>query len=342
MPPLSVSVALCTFNGAAFVAEQVESILRQTRPVVEIVVHDDASGDDTLALVERVWTDHRDRASGPVPDLRITRNPRRLGVARNFEETLRDCRGDLIALCDQDDRWDADRLARIVPRFAERPALLMIHGDAVLVDGSGANAGGTLFEALLVSDDELRMIEQGRGWEPLLNRNLVTGATAVLRSTLRDASLPIPPHWLHDEWLGMVAALLGGLAVERQPLLAYRQHGANQIGAQPAGVIARLRRALDDGGQWHADKMQRANELAERARAMGPAVDPAAIQAVEAKAVHHDIRAHLPGSRPARVVPVWREWRTGRYRRFGLGAAGVLRDLLQPSRHRPISAGRKC
>lgn len=339
MQELSVSVALCTCNGAAYVVEQVDSILRQTWPVLEIVVHDDASEDDTVERVERAWTEHQARTEGDVPELRITRNLRRLGVARNFEEALRDCRGDLIALCDQDDRWDSERLAAIVPRFIENPQVLMIHGNATLVDQSGANPGGTLFNALAISEGELRMIEQGRGWEPLLDRNLVTGATAVLRSALRDGSLPIPAHWLHDEWLGMMAALLGGLAVERNPLLAYRQHGANQIGARRAGPIDLVRRALDDRGQWHTDKMYRAIELAERARALGRAVDPSALEAIEEKAVHHSVRAHLPGSRPARLVPVWQEWKTGRYRRFGRGLNGVLRDLLQPDKVRSRAHG---
>lgn len=326
----TVSVALCTCNGAAYVAEQVDSILRQTWPVLEIVVHDDASDDNTVDLVESTWAAHRASDGGAVPQLRIARNLNRLGVARNFERTLQDCRGDLIALCDQDDRWEPGRLAVLVPRFIDKPGLLMIHGNATLVDRSGTSPGGTLFDALAISETELRLIEEGRGWEALLDRNLVTGATAVLRSSLRDVSLPIPPHWLHDEWLGMMAALLGGLSVERNPLLAYRQHGANQIGARRAGPVDLVRRALADRGQWHADKMHRATELAERARALGSPVDPRALAAIEEKAVHHSVRAHLPGPRPARLLPVWHEWKTGRYRRFGRGLNGVLRDLLQP------------
>ena len=330
MPTPTVSVALCTCNGAAFVAEQVDSILCQSWPVLEIVVHDDASDDDTVALVEHTWAKHRTRVEGDVPDLRITRNPKRLGVARNFEETLRACRGDLIALCDQDDRWDPERLAAVIPRFIDNPDLLMVHGNATLVDRSGTNPGGTLFQALAISETELRLIEEGRGWEALLDRNLVTGATAVLRRSLRDVSLPIPPHWLHDEWLGMIAALLGGLAVERDPLLAYRQHGANQIGAKRAGPVDLVRRALADRGQWHTDRMHRAIELAERARGLSAVLDPRALDAIVEKAVHHSVRAHLPGPRPARLLPVWQEWRTGRYRRFGRDLHGVLRDLLQP------------
>lgn len=328
MPTPTVSVALCTCNGAAYVAEQVESILRQTLPVTEIVVRDDASQDDTLSIIEQACLRAR-TVPGRLPDLRITRNSERLGVARNFEAALRDCRGDLIALCDQDDRWDPDRLSALVPSFERDSGLLLLHGNARLVDRAGSSLQSTLFEALAVSEGELRQIEQQRGWEALLDRNLVTGATAVLRRQLRDISLPIPPHWLHDEWLGMVAALLGGLAVERRPLLAYRQHGANQIGARRASPVDLVRRALSVRGDWHADKAERASELASRARDL-PDVDREALEAIEQKALHHRLRAQLPAPRVARVVPVWREWKTGRYRRFGRGVQGILRDLLQP------------
>lgn len=329
MPTPSVSVALCTCNGAAYVAEQVDSILRQSLPVMEIVVRDDASQDGTLSVVEQTWLGERARG-GRVPELRITRNPERLGVARNFEAALLDCRGDLIALCDQDDRWDPDRLAAVVPRFERDPELLLVHGNANLVDRGGHSIHSTLFEALAISEGELRSIERGRGWEALLDRNLVTGATAVLRTRLRDASLPIPPHWLHDEWLGMMAALLGGLAVERRPLLAYRQHGANQIGARRASPLDLVRRAFSARGDWHADKAERAGELAARVRDLPIAAGPEALEAVEQKVAHHRARAQLPAPRAARLAPVWREWRTGRYRRFGRGVQGVLRDLLQP------------
>lgn len=339
MPAPTVSVALCTCNGARYIVEQVESILHQTSPVAEIVVHDDASDDDTVALVERTWATHRERSEGQaVPELRVTRNAHRLGVARNFEAALVACRGDLIALCDQDDRWNPDRLAVLVPHFVAHPATMLVHGNAILVNASGTPEGGTLFDALAITPSELRLIEEGRGWVPLLGRNLVTGATAVLRRNLRDASLPLPPHWLHDEWLGMVAALLGGLHVERTPLLAYRQHGANQIGARRARLIDLVRRAQFDRGEWHANKMHRAIELLARAKELGGAVDSQALQTIEQKAEHHRVRAQLPAARHARLWPVWREWKTGRYRRFGRGLHGVLRDLLQPSAADPVSA----
>ncbi|AEG91963.1 glycosyltransferase family 2 protein [Ramlibacter tataouinensis] len=330
MGDLRVSVALCTCNGAAYIGEQLRSILAQTRRVAEIVVRDDASDDATLAELQASWEAHRWAVTAEPPPLRITRNPRRLGVARNFEAALRDCRGDLIALCDQDDVWDPQRLAILLPRFEADARLLLLHGDARLVDGQGQDLGSTLFQALNVTSMELEAISEGQGWQPLLGRNLVTGATVLLRRSLCDAAIPIPDHWLHDEWLGIVAALLGGLAVERRCLLAYRQHSGNQIGARRASLADLASRALGRREQWHAQKLHRARELHQRAAQLPGAGPAEALAEIEEKVLHQAVRASLPATRIARLLPVLREWRTGRYRRFGRGIQGVLRDLLQP------------
>lgn len=324
-----VSVALCTCNGEPFIGEQVRSILRQTMPVSEVVVRDDASTDSTLAEIKRVW---REVAQGnAVPVLRLHRNPVRLGVASNFESALSDCTGDLIALCDQDDVWHPARMARLVQRFEHRKDLLMVHGNARLVDASGRTLGRTLFDALSVSERELGAISAGRGWQPLLDRNLVTGATSMLRRSLLTLALPIPPSWLHDEWLGIVAALLGGLEVERVPLLDYRQHGGNLIGARREGLSDWVRRAIEPRGSWMEQRVLRANALEARAVRWGSLLGPAQHEAIREKAAHHRARAALPPQRLARVAPIWREWRTGRYARYGRGALGLLRDLLQPA-----------
>jgi hypothetical protein len=235
-----------------------------------------------------------------------------------------------VALCDQDDRWHLDRTAALVGRFEADANLLLLHGDAKLVAADGSSLGTTLFQAVGATYSELLSIEQGRGWEALLDRNLVTGATVLLRRSLIDVALPVPAHWLHDEWLGMVAALLGGLALERRQLLDYRQHAGNQVGARAAGVTDLVQRASESRGQWHANKSLRAHELAERAGRLPGQLPAGAREAIQEKDQHQALRASLPAARLARLMPVWREWRSGRYGRFGRGWQGVLRDLLQP------------
>jgi hypothetical protein len=322
-----VSVALCTCNGSRFIAEQVESICRQTRPAAEIVLRDDSSDDDTVARARDAWERCRAERPDATPELRIEVHARRLGVTKNFASALADCRGDLIALSDQDDRWHPGRLEHLVGRMAAQPATLLLHGNARMVDADGQWLGNTLFDALAISGSELGKISQGRAFEVLLDRNLVTGAATIFRRSLLAAALPIPAHWIHDEWLGAIAAALGGVDVEPDPLLDYRQHGGNQIGAQRENLFDAIRRATKERGDWHMQRLLRAQEL--EARLAQLSVSGPVLEAVREKVAHHRARAAFPAGRVRRPLPILREWSTGRYRRFGRGLRGVIKDLLE-------------
>ena len=98
---------MCTYNGAQFVAEQVESILAQTRAVHELVVGDDASRDETLAIVRQVIENHRARGGAAIDLVVLTRDPHEhpqpYGVAGNFARALEAASGDVVLLSDQDD-----------------------------------------------------------------------------------------------------------------------------------------------------------------------------------------------------------------------------------------------
>ena len=185
----TVSVALCTFNGARWIEEQLRSILGQTLLPDEIVVSDDRSTDATLTVLTGVfdsWT-----AEHPDSSIRllVMSSDVRRGVTANFERSILATTGDLVALCDQDDVWHPDRLQQIVTTFARRRRLLLLHGDARIVDEAGIWSGATLFETLEVTSSERSAVSGGRGYDALLRRNLVTGATTVLR---RELVAPFP------------------------------------------------------------------------------------------------------------------------------------------------------
>lgn len=315
----TVSVALCTHNGAAHIQEQVRSILAQSFGVVEIVLSDDASTDNTVELAAAAV------AGSPV-ELRVLRNATPLGVTRNFEQAILACTGELVALSDQDDSWHHDRIERGVSVFADNPRLSLVHSDAVLVDASGVPLGATLFEALGIDRDAVRTIHDGGAFELLARRNLVTGATAMLRRSLAVDCAPFPTGWVHDEWLAIVAAARGELDVIAEPLVDYRQHGSNEIGAQKLSVVAKFSRMVEPGAARSERLLARATSLVDRL----PALAPDRASAVAEKLEHERVRSSLGRSRFTRISPVLRELRTGRYSAFGRGAADAVRDLLQP------------
>ena len=328
----TVSVALCTFNGERFVGEQVASILAQHPLPAEIVLSDDASTDATVSIVE----DAVARFSAEHPDggvtLRVLRNPRALGVVRNFEQAVTATTGEFIILCDQDDRWVPGRIARELAAFADQPDLVLVHADANLIDADGKPLGDSLFRALGMTERERTLISSGRALAALLGRNLVTGATTMFRRSLLEPALPFPSSWVHDEWLAAIAAATGRVDFLPERLIDYRQHAGNVIGAGRIGLSGRLDRLREPREQRNRGLVERAGDLVDRLAALGPAVPHADLRLAEDKLAHERERLSLPRARLRRIGPVLRELSGGGYAHFGRGAQDALRDLVQPAR----------
>ena len=323
---LDVSVALCTRNGARYLPEQIRSICTQTPLPREIVLSDDGSTDDTLAVVRDTLAqcDVADRI-----ELRVFSNVPPLGVTRNFEQAVRACSHDLIALCDQDDAWHPGRLARMAAQFESRPDLLLLHTDARLVDAQLEPLGSTLFHALEVQPAELSAISRGEAFGVLLRRNLVTGATTMFRKTLLDTALPFAPEWVHDERLAAVAAAIGRMDVLPEPTIDYRQHASNQIGARRLTLSEKIAKAFAERGDKHVARLRRAEALLQRLQQLGARVPARYLEAQRDKVAHQRFRAELPSARPLRLLPILIEAARGRYARFGRGGHAIVQDLLE-------------
>ncbi|WP_237071786.1 glycosyltransferase [Mizugakiibacter sediminis] len=323
--PLTISVALCTYNGAAYLDAQLDSLLAQQRRPDEIVVADDGSGDGTRERLRAF----RARAAQAGVEVTLIENAANLGYVRNFEQALAAARGALLFPCDQDDVWRADKLARMAVEFERRPELSLLHTDARLVDAQGRPTGTTLFRALEARRDELDALHAGRGFDVLLRRNLVTGATVGLRRELLAAARPFPPELVHDEWLALIAAATGTVDALEDTLIDYRQHGGNQIGMRPRGLADKwedLKRLRPETLQRLAARMAL---LGERLQRLGAAVPPAHLARVRDKERHLRLRAALPPRGPARLGVVLREARGGGYARYSNGVRSMLRDLLR-------------
>jgi hypothetical protein len=216
-----------------------------------------------------------------------------------------------------------------VAGFDKRPDLLLLHSDARLVDGARKDLDQSLFHALEVKPFELDWIHNGRAFDVFLRRNLVTGATTVLRRSLLEQAAPFPREWVHDEWLAIVASAIGRVDVIEDALIEYRQHESNQIGARRDSFMGKVRKALASRGTIHHERARKAELLLERLLSLGGRVAPDTIRKLREKLEHQRFRAALPPSRAARCLPVLREALTGRYNKFGRGARGVVRDLFE-------------
>jgi glycosyltransferase involved in cell wall biosynthesis len=318
---MKLSVAICTFNGAKFLEQQLASIDRQSVPVDEVVLVDDGSVDSTLSIAAKF------SEAGRTP-LKIFQNSTRLGSTLNFERSITLCSGDLIFLADQDDVWAANKVEQMRAAFLDDADLLLAHSDARMVDEQGSSLGYTLFEALGCTHEEIAAAHRQNAFTALLKRNTVTGATVAFRQRLMDWARPFPAHSVHDEWLAWIASALGRTALVPGALIDYRQHGGNQIGAQRRSIGEKLRYAIATPASFYDLQRQRAESLTARLRQISNGVSEDFLRSAEMKLAHETVRRFLPGPRLLRLPTIAQELLSGRYWRYSIGLKSALRDLL--------------
>lgn len=246
MPEPSVSVAMCSYNMAAFIEEQLTSLARQTRLPDELIVCDDASSDRTLDIVRAF------AATAPF-EVRIVRNESRLGCNRNFEKAISLCRGDIIFLSDHDDVWREQKIAMLLERMRDQ-SVGAAFGDAAVVSADLGSRGFTLWDTCNFNRERRRRFAAGEQFSELLVNNVVQGAAAAFRSSFRSAITPIPLEWQHDYWIALIVSAHARINFTESCVLEYRQHGGNLIGAgmpyrseRPDTMPRRLGRRV---GRW--------------------------------------------------------------------------------------------
>ncbi|HLA84808.1 MAG TPA: glycosyltransferase family 2 protein [Thermoguttaceae bacterium] len=321
-PETSISVALCTCNGERYLAEQLAGIAAQERLPDELVIHDDASTDGTAGLVGRF------AATAPM-QVRLTVNPARLGVTRNFARAIADCRGELIVLADQDDLWALHKVRRLHQTLTERPDAGLVFSNAERIDADGRRLDHDLWRTVGFGHGERRRMAAGRELDVLLRHNVVTGATVAFRARWRDLVLPIPDGWIHDAWIALVIAAVAPLAAIDEPLVRYRQHAGQQIGERKRSLLedylrirGRGRDDFDRTADNHEAVLRRLSEHAGLLR------DGRALDLLRQKVSHFRAKARMRQSIPRRLGLIAGELCRGRYRRCSLGWKSLAQDLF--------------
>jgi glycosyltransferase involved in cell wall biosynthesis len=323
---MKISVALCTFNGERFIAEQLRSVLGQSRLPDELVVCDDGSSDRTVQLVEEF------AASSPLP-IRVFRNADRLGAGQNFGRAISFCTGDLIACCDQDDRWMPEKLARIENAFAANPSLAYAFSDAGMCDENGADLGYRLWASIFFTGRLRRMFDGSvfdgaDQFEVLLRQNVVTGATLCFAAKYRSLILPINRNWMHDGWTALLlSAVSRGLAIA-EPLVTYRQHADQSIGAARRTMYQQYLNAKKMGLMVFAEQADAYEAaLARLQEQTDYDVPTVVISGLQEKIKHCRLRSAIRLGKTSKLAAV-PELLKLRYRRFSLGWKSFAQDLF--------------
>lgn len=208
-----ISVAMATYNGNEYLAKQLNSIVNQTYKNIELIIVDDCSTDNTVELIKQYQQKYS--------YILLVQNPVNVGLVKTFEKALKLCNGDYIALADQDDIWFLNKLQVLIENIADN---FLIHSDAILIDKSDATIAGSHFDAAK-KRNKLTFVDY-------LISNNVTGCTCMFSKQLVKLALPIPEgFYAHDHYLALIASYYGKVKLIDKPLVYYRQHGNNVIGA---------------------------------------------------------------------------------------------------------------
>jgi glycosyltransferase involved in cell wall biosynthesis len=206
-----VSIVLGTYNGETFLPEQLRSVLAQTYTSFEVIAIDDGSSDSTVGILREFAA--RDQR------IRVIVNERNLGFIRNFEKGCGLATGKFIALCDQDDFWFPEKVAKMVAAIGEYP---MVYCDSLLCDRDLQPLGKKISDLVhYQSFDDCRQL--------CVFSRMYGHATLITRE-LFERSRPFLEEVPHDGWLAFHATLYGGVLYLPEAFVKYRQHGGNVFG----------------------------------------------------------------------------------------------------------------
>jgi glycosyltransferase involved in cell wall biosynthesis len=236
-----VQVLLATYNGERFLREQIESILAQTLPGISILARDDGSQDGTAAILAEYARCLPQR-------FEVLRMGSSAGGAKaNFLALLRASTAAYVAFADQDDVWLPEKLAlemeamQTLERQHGVEGPLLVFCDLQVVDDRLAPLAPSFWALRNLEPHNIQRLER------LLMENVLTGCTALLNAPLVRLALAMPEEaHMHDWWVALLACVFGHAAFLRQPLVLYRQHAENVIGAAQRTGMERI-------GTWRHD-----------------------------------------------------------------------------------------
>lgn len=242
-----IGILLCTYNGEAYLRQQLESILSQdTAEDFRILVSDDGSADGTLALLREMSSAHPNRITLLPPHAPTGSAWRHFlmllaaGYARDF---------DYLMLSDQDDVWKPEKLSRCLREMRAMEAAygtvspMLVHCDSEITDGALHVIAPSFVQYQKMSPRRCKL-------QQLLVQNNVVGGAVLMNQALASLVTAVPAHCvMHDQWLALLASAFGHIHFVPEALYYYRQHQDNVLGAAKGSRVRRFSGASASAGR---------------------------------------------------------------------------------------------
>lgn len=209
-----VSVVICTYNGALYLRDQLDSIVNQDYKNLEIIAGDDGSSDESFTILQEYQAkDSR---------FRIYRNEKNMGYNSNFSKACEMAMGEYIAISDQDDIWELNKVSILVTALASNKQNVLVHGISARFEEKSKPHLRSLKMVNYIRGNDIRKFYM---------LNIISGHSMLFHRSLLEKSLPFPAGVYYDWWLAANACVIGKIEAVEKILVWHRMHASNATGA---------------------------------------------------------------------------------------------------------------
>jgi glycosyltransferase involved in cell wall biosynthesis len=211
---MNISVCIASYNGAKFIQEQINSILKQLNENDEVIIIDDCSTDNTVEIIKS-FNDHR---------IKLFINKVNKGHVYSFGKSISLSNNEIIFMSDQDDIWFENRVSLMVNRLTNFKVMLLSSNSEFIDENSN--------KILNYSMGKVNSIDSDRYLNNIFNIFLgklgYYGCAMAFTRDLKEYILPIPIYVeSHDLWIAKAANLLKTNLHCDDITLSRRIHGNN-------------------------------------------------------------------------------------------------------------------
>ena len=247
-----ITIIMAVYNGQEYIREQLESLKDQTYTEWRLVIRDDRSSDKTAEIVKKFSDEVEQEVIFKV-------NEKPSGSAKNnFALLINDAKeSDYVMFCDQDDIWKKDKIEITFNKMKQaeerygRDFPLLVHGDVEGIDENGNINADSMFEMSHINADsklpQILIQNHVTGCTMMCNKKLIAGISEYASSEYII---------MHDYLAALYASVFGKIEVIKKPLLSYRQHSGNSVGAKNNNNPVYLLKRLANGRKSYKEAME--------------------------------------------------------------------------------------
>jgi glycosyltransferase involved in cell wall biosynthesis len=211
-----IAIILSTYNGEKYIAEQLDAIQKQTHTNWHCYIRDDGSKDSSPEILKKyINSDSRFSLAGDIVG--------NMGLNASHYYLISLTTENYIAMCDQDDVWDANKLEVSISRLQEIETIAkipaLVHTESIVVDS----------QLNIIHPFFIGSRGNAKGLNGILFANSAQGGSIMINASLKNIAIKTAPKLPYDYHLAIIAELVGVRGFIAQTLLKYRQHSASSI-----------------------------------------------------------------------------------------------------------------